>query len=230
MTLDGPNESHTAQDSMHNPIPNSSVRYMRGQWVYSQGTPALNLFRIETGLLRLVKVTLKGRVLTVRHLLPGDYFGEEALGNCHHQYGVEALTRTLVVPLEPATLEVAQAAVILRNLSEQMSRAMQYGYHLQTGELKQRVVRYLLELADTPLGGEDGENLLFVKATHELIAEGTFSTRESVSKIITELREASFIESGYRQITLKNIDGLHQIIAQPKLDELQGSRGLQGVI
>lgn len=230
MTLDGPNESYTAHDSTHDPIPNRSVRYMKGQWVYSQGSLARTLFRIETGLLRLVKVTLKGRMLTVRHLLPGDYFGEEALEECQHQYGVEALTRALVIPLEPATLEVAQAVLILRNLSEQMSRAMQYGYHLQTGELKQRVVRYLLELADTPLGGEDGQNLLFVKVTHELIAEGTFSTRESVSKIITELREASFIESGYRQITLKNIDGLHQILAQPKLVELQGSQGLQGVI
>jgi CRP/FNR family transcriptional regulator, LitR-dependent transcriptional activator len=231
MTLNPDHETPTWQSSSLQ----ESLRFLRGQWVYSQGSPAKRLFRIETGLLRLVKVTQKGRVLTVRHLLPGDYFGEEALEpdglphtHCgtseqttleqtvppfHYQYGVEALTRTLVVPLEPHALEPAEATLMVRNLSEQLGRAMQYGFHLQTGELKQRVVRYLLELVDTPLGGEDGENLLFVKATHELIAEGTFSTRESVSKVITELREAEYIESGYRQITLKNLEGLQNLVA-----------------
>jgi hypothetical protein len=41
-----------------------------------------------------------------------------------------------------------------------------------------------------------------ISATHELVAEGTASTRESVSKIITELRAEGLIASGYRSITL----------------------------
>ena len=47
-----------------------------------------------------------------------------------------------------------------------------------------------------------------VLATHELIAEGTASTRESVSKIITELRAEGLIESGYRSVVLISIKEL----------------------
>ena len=103
-----------------------------------------------------------------------------------------------------------------------MRRTMQLSYHLQTGDLKQRIVRYLLELADTPLGGEDSNNNLFVQATHELLAEGTSSTRERVSKVITELREEALIESGYRQITLKNLEGLKALLPTSKAAELVG--------
>jgi CRP/FNR family transcriptional regulator, LitR-dependent transcriptional activator len=210
--------NHLSETLANNgPVAQDAIRFNRGQMIYSQGSPTKAVYRIETGLLRLVKVTPKGRVITVRHLLPGDYFGEEALDHEYYCYGVEALTRTLVTPLELDVLQSEEAdssgiLVMLKNIGEQLRRAMQYSYNLQAGELKQRVVRYLLELADTPLGGEDGDNFLFVKATHELIAEGTASTRESVSKVITELREAGLIESGYRQITLKCSKGLHQLL------------------
>jgi CRP-like cAMP-binding protein len=50
-----------------------------------------------------------------------------------------------------------------------------------------------------------------ISATHELIAEGTASTRESVSKIITELRSEGLIESGYRSIVLLDTDMLDDI-------------------
>jgi CRP-like cAMP-binding protein len=95
---------------------------------------------------------------------------------------------------------------------------MSFEVHLQSGDLRQRVVRYLLELADTPLGAEDAENRLYVRATHELLAEGSGSTRESVSKIVTELREAGLIETGYRHITLLDLDGLKGISTQVTQD------------
>ncbi len=196
------------------------VRYARGQSVYAQGSHSSALYRSETGLLRLVRVTPRGRTLTVRHLLPGDYFGEEVFEGNVHCYGVEALTRALVTTLDPTQLSGLELLEVTRSLGDQMRRTMQLGYHQQTGDLRQRTVRYLLELADTPLGGEDSQNNLFVQATHELLAEGTSSTRESVSKVITDLREEGLIESGYRQITLKNLEGLAATLVTLKVAEL----------
>jgi CRP/FNR family transcriptional regulator, LitR-dependent transcriptional activator len=196
------------------------LRYGRGQSVYGEGSPSSTLYRSETGLLRVVRVTSRGRTLTVRHLLPGDYFGEEVFEGGTHVYRVEALTRALVTSLEPDELQETELLEVTRSIGEQMRRTMHLSYHLQTGDLKQRIVRYLLELADTPLGGEDANNNLFVQATHELLAEGTSSTRESVSKVVTELREEGLIESGYRQITLKNLEGLKAVLPASKVAEL----------
>lgn len=193
------------------------TRYQRGEVVYRQGEPTGRIYRAETGFVRLLKTTGKGRTITVRHVLPGDYFGEDALmcaAGGDHPHAAEALTNALIVSFEPRELEGAELLALARNLGEQLRRAMSFEVHLQSGDLRQRVVRYLLELADTPLGAEDAENRLYVRATHELLAEGSGSTRESVSKIVTELREANLIESGYRHITLLDLDGLQALAVQ----------------
>lgn len=201
---------------------NDKIRYRRGQFTYRTGDTAQpQLYRCETGLLRVLKITTRGRPLTVRHILPGDFFGEEALEGNAYQHTVEALTRSQasVYPLqlmdEPLMRQIAVS------FSDQLRRAMMHEYNLQTGDLRERVIRYLLELVDTPLGGENDENDLFLRCTHELIAEGTSSTRESVSKIIMDLKQETLIETGYRQITLKNLDGLREMVRPPAIQEVQ---------
>ncbi|MFN3339906.1 MAG: hypothetical protein ACK40Z_09445, partial [Dietzia sp.] len=47
------------------------------------------------------------------------------------------------------------------------------GIHLQDGDLRGRIARYLLTLAETSLGSRHADGLRFVRVTHELIAEGT---------------------------------------------------------
>jgi CRP-like cAMP-binding protein len=194
------------------------TRYQRGEVIYRQGEPAGRLYRAETGFVRLSKTTLRGRTITVRHVLPGDYFGEDALSDAQHPHGAEALTTAMIVTLDPRELDETALLDVARNLGAQLRRVMSFEVHLQSGDLRQRVVRYLLELADTPLGAEDAENRLYVRATHELLAEGSGSTRESVSKIVTELREAGLIETGYRHITLLDLDGLKGISTQVTQD------------
>ena len=195
------------------------MRYRRGQTVYYEGDPALSLFRVESGLIRIAKLTPKGRVLTVRHVLPGDYFGEEALNKQWRDHQVEALTDATLVPVDPQSITGENLGVVTRSLSDQLQRVMAYEYHLQIGDLRQRVARYLLQLAQTPLGGIDDNNRLYVRATHELIAEGTSSTRESVSKIITELRSEGLLQSGYRRITLLSKAALEHMAQHSDLDE-----------
>jgi CRP-like cAMP-binding protein len=198
------------------------MRYRRGQTVYYEGDPALSMFRVESGLVRIAKLTPKGRVLTVRHVLPGDFFGEEALTKQWRDHQVEALTDATLVPVDPSTINGDSLTTVTRSLSEQLQRVMAYEYHLQIGDLRQRVARYLLQLAQTPLGGTDESGVTYVRATHELIAEGTSSTRESVSKIITELRADGFVQSGYRRITLLNPAALEDLAEHNDLDEDDG--------
>ncbi len=196
-----------------------AMRYRRGQTVYYEGDPALSLFRVESGLIRIAKLTPKGRVLTVRHVLPGDYFGEEALTKAWRDHQVEALTDATVVPVDPNGMTPENLSLVTRSLSDQLQRVMAYEYHLQIGDLRQRVARYLMELSKTPLGGTDEQGRLFVRATHELIAEGTSSTRESVSKIVTELRADGLVQSGYRRITLLDQPALEELAEANDLDD-----------
>ncbi len=193
--------------------PGQMLRFQRRQALYHDGDPAKSVFRVRDGLVRITRMTPEGRVITVRHVEPGDYFGEEAFNGDESRRDemAEALTSTDIEAIDPAHINHADLFAITQSLSQQMQRLMDYEYHLQTGDLRQRVARYLLHLSYTPLGSKDGQGRVAVAATHELIAEGTASTRESVSKIVTELRAAGLIESGYRSIAIIDAAGLDEV-------------------
>jgi CRP-like cAMP-binding protein len=182
--------------------PTQTLSFHRKQTLYHSGDPAQSVFRVRDGLIRITRMTPEGRVLTVRHVMPGDFFGEEAFMHGNREEIAEALTNAQIEAIDPEMINHGDLMTITQSLSKQMQRLMDYEYHLQTGDLRQRVARYLINLSDTPLAVEDGERHHIISATHELIAEGTASTRESVSKIITELRSEGLIESGYRSITI----------------------------
>jgi CRP-like cAMP-binding protein len=208
------------------------TRAARGEVLYRQGEPSGLLYRADTGLIRLFQVTPRGRTVTLRHVLPGDYFGEDSLTQPqatppiqaqqpggYHLCSAEALTPASLFVYDPGVLSERDLFELSRSMSEQLRRAMMHEVHLQSGDLKHRVVRYLLELSDTPLGAEDTENRLFVRATHELLAEGSGSTRESVSKVVTDLRDAGLIETGYRHITLLDMAALQSLAGLDLLAE-----------
>ena len=182
--------------------PSQTLHFQRKQTLYHNGDPAQSIFRVRDGLIRITRMTPEGRILTVRHVMPGDFFGEEALMDGKRQEIAEALTNAQIEAVDPQMINHHDLMAITQSLSLQMQRLMDYEYHLQTGDLRQRVSRYLMKLSETPLAAVDEQGRPVISATHELIAEGTASTRESVSKIITELRSEGLIESGYRSIAL----------------------------
>lgn len=191
--------------------PSQTLKFQRKQTLYHNGDLAQSVFRVRDGLIRITRMTPEGRILTVRHVMPGDFFGEEAFMSGKREEIAEALTSAQIDAIDPQHINFSDLMTITQSLSQQMQRLMDYEYHLQTGDLRQRVSRYLIKLSETPLCTHDAQHRPVVSATHELIAEGTASTRESVSKIITELRSDNLIESGYRSIVLLDLPELEDI-------------------
>lgn len=188
----------------------------RGETLYYAGDQSLTLYRLESGLLRAVRLTPQGRNMTVRHVHPGDIFGEEVLHGQTRTHQTIALTDAVVTPLHVEQLSVRDLWDVTRSLSTQLQRTMNEGLHQQDGDLRERIARYLLNLADSSLGGTQADGQRFVQATHELIAEGIGSTRESVSKLIGEMRDDGLLTPAYRCLTLTN---------EPELRRLSGVKG-----
>ncbi|WP_135256135.1 helix-turn-helix domain-containing protein [Thermus caldilimi] len=184
-------------------------RIARKEVVYLAGDRADTLYRLESGLVRIVELLPDGRTLTLRHVLPGDFFGEEALEGKRYRYAAEAMTEAVVRGYDPRGMGHEELQQVARNLARQMRRMQAYEAHLQSGELRARIARYLLFLADTPASYRD-ERGLYVTASHEEIADATASTRESVSKILSDLRYEGLIVTAYRKVYLLNVKALEQ--------------------
>ncbi|MCA9836828.1 MAG: helix-turn-helix domain-containing protein [Trueperaceae bacterium] len=185
------------------------------QTLYFTGDRAESLFQIKKGMIRFYMTTPEGRSITVRHLVPGDYFGEEALAKGIRQDTAEALTRVETELISPEYLNQSTLNSVIASLSEQMRRVMNYEYHLQQGTLKQRIARYLCALTETPLAYEGDDGNFTLSVTHSFIAEGTSATRESVSALISELSSEGLIASGYAKITLLDMDALQALVDEP---------------
>ena len=203
----------TASPAVHADLSSRQVR--RGQTLYYAGDSSPSLYRLESGLMRAVRLTPQGRNLTVRHIHPGDIFGEETLHGLSRAHQVVALTDAALTPIHPERLSAAELWDLTRSLSAQLQRMMTDGVHIQDGDLRERIARYLLNLADSTLGGQHADGARYVRATHELIAEGTGATRESVSKLIGEMRDDGLLLPAYRCLTLidesrlKGLSGYH---------------------
>ena len=201
----------SAADSVHTPPETHGRLLRRGDTLYYSGDVSASLYQLDSGLLRAVRLTPQGRNLTVRHIFPGDIFGEEALHGLQRTHQVIALTEASLTPIHLQHLAPDELMQITRSLASQLQRIMTDGVHIQDGELRERIARYLLNLSSSSLGGRHAGGQPFVRATHELIAEGTGATRESVSKLIGEMRDDGLLSPAYRCITLTSEPELRRI-------------------
>jgi CRP-like cAMP-binding protein len=176
-------------------------RIHRKEVLYRAGDRAESLYRLSVGLMRIIEILPDGRQLTLRHVLPGDFFGEEALNEKAHRYTAEALTDVSCQSLDPKALSTDDLRLVAGSLATQMVQVQAYETHLQWGELRSRICRYLLYLASTAAKGQDDRGV-FITASHEEIADATASTRESVSKLLSDLRHEGTLDTGYRKIYL----------------------------
>lgn len=176
--------------------PANLIQFTRKQCVFREGDELRSVFRLSRGLIRYTRLTAEGRTLTLRHILPGDLFGEEVYATGFANCTAEVMVDAVVEALDPLTAQLPEIS-----LSRQLTRQQELAYRVQVGDLKERVMAYLRFLAETPLASET-EDGIAVSITHELLSEGTNSTRESVSKVIADLKAEGVINSGYRSVVL----------------------------
>ena len=184
------------------PLTLPTLRFRSGETVYYAGDPAQAVMRLERGLLRLTRPNPEGRVYTLRHILPGDVFGEEALTSDLRTGSARALSEAHVAVIDPKTLSTRDRHIIACSLAAQLRRLTAFMCHLQTGNLKERVLRYLLALASTSLAKRGAAGQIVLRVTHEFLAEGTASTRESVSAVMMSLRAEGVVDTSYSAVTL----------------------------
>ena len=171
--------------------------------VVSEGDRTDSLYVILSG---KVKVFLaeEGRQLTLRHLGPGDYFGEMVLD--------EGPRSASVMTLEPCEFAVvsreqfqkfiaAHPEFTLRLIKKLigLSRALTNNVRsLALLDVYGRVARLLLELAES----QDGKRVIPEKLTQREIANRVGASREMIGLILRDLSVGGYISVEGQQITI----------------------------
>lgn len=182
----------------------------RGRIFYTAGQSAEVLFILKKGKVQLYRLAEDGRRLVTAIVQAGSIFGEMPLVSQRmHDNNAEALDDcTLCVmsrtDVEHLILTKPRLALnIMSILAERLAAAEQRIEIQAYGSVRQRLAGLLLKLAAT-----NGE---ISGTSHQQLGELIGASRETVTRMLGDLKSEGIIELGRSHIRILNGEGLRQV-------------------
>lgn len=202
-------------------------RVEAGELLYSPERPLEVLFMINEGRVQIYSLSLDGRMITHTILEAGTLFGEMALMG-------QSLHGSYAQTLDPCTLcvmNVADVRALLLSDTRVAQRILEIlGKRLLDVERRIsiltfklvpiRVISLLLHLSENGLAPE-------IRCTHEELANMVGANRETVTRVLNELRARNAIEVHRGRITILDPQQLLTIEQSEQFDD-SSSNSLQG--
>lgn len=190
--------------------------YQPGDAVYREGEYGDALYVLREGVLKLFRPYSTSKEATLRLLKPWDIFGHLAFaGEARQRAYAEAVTECKVTKVPKVFVERAirrDARVAFKVMTLLELRLVQYEELIKCLLPRETEVRLanLLPLLAQKFGerGDDGTVKIELRLTHQDLAAMVASTRESVTKVLNELRNREIIEVEAGRITLRNSSAL----------------------
>ena len=177
--------------------------------IFAPGDPDGQLYFLLEGTVRLYTIYGQYKEATIALLKDGGIFGELSLDEEGWQnVFAEAVTDARVAVVRKSVL----ANVIKRqpefitklvfSISERLRQSEKVIESLLDREVSARLTTLLLNLGDR-FGEADGSGMVLnVRLTHQDLANMIFSTREAVSKVMSEFQRDGLIEVRNRKIAI----------------------------
>src|SRR5918995_3678318 len=184
-------------------------RYGVRDAIFAPGDPDGHLYFVLSGTVRLYKIYGAYKEATVALLKDGDVFGELSLQEGAGQtVFAQALTDVRVAVMRKSVLvEVLKRdpelfVKLFSSLFERLKQSEEVVDRLLDREVSARLGKLLQNLSDR-FGEADGSaTVLDLRLTHQDLANMIASTREAVSKVMSEFQRDGLIEVRNRKIAI----------------------------
>ena len=193
--------------------------YQPGDAIYSEGEYGDALYVLISGVVKLFRPYSGSKEATLRLLKPWDIFGHLAFaGEARQRAYAEAVTECKVTKVPKIFMEraIRREPRAARKMMTQLElRPVQYEEHVKCLLPREKEVRLAsrLPILAKKFGerGEDGSVTIDLRLTHQDLAAMVASTRESVTKVLNEMRNRGVIEIEGGHITLRDYAALSKL-------------------
>jgi CRP/FNR family cyclic AMP-dependent transcriptional regulator len=189
-----------------------------GRPIYSPQEQGEVLFILKKGRVRLYRLSPDGKTLTTAILEPGAVFGEMALlGQGMHESFAEALEDCTISTLRRQDVQevlLDDPRVAWRLLELIGRRLVQVERKLGDFAFKsvpERLASLLLQLAEPSSGEPVGPLTIAHRYTHQQLAEMIGTYRETVTKLLNNLRDQQIVQMKGGRIQLLDVDRLQKM-------------------
>ena len=197
-------------------------RYGAKDMIFSPGDPDDQLYFLLEGTVRLYKIYGDYKEATTALLKDQGVFGKLSLVEGRWQdVFAEAVTGVRVASVQKAALtEVIKrrpdfAFKLFASFSERLRQSDEVIESLLHREVSTRLATLLLNLGERFGGSNGAGTVLDLRLTHQDLANMIASTREAVSKVMSEFQRDGTIEVQNRKIVLVNKDALAERASGP---------------
>lgn len=191
--------------------------FKKNEFIYFEDDKSDQIYLVSSGKVKVGTYLEDGRELTKAVLTKGEIFGEMAImGETERKDYAQALEDTQICPL---TIETMNDMMLEnKNLSLRMRQLI--GLRLRKAERmiasllfkssKQRIIEFLLDLANE-YGQKVGfETLVKQFFSHKIIAGLTATSRQTVTTVLNELKRKNIINFDRKRLLIRDIKLLEQ--------------------
>lgn len=181
--------------------------------IFTPGDPDDQLYFVLSGTIRLYKIYGDYKEATTALLKDGGVFGKLSLVEGRWQdVFAEAVTEARVAGVQKSSLERVIksnpefALKLFSSFSERLRRSDEVVESLLHREVSARLATLLLNLGERfgeVEGGGSSGTVVGLRLTHQELANMVASTREAVSKVMSEFRREGYIEVRNRRIVIR---------------------------
>lgn len=192
----------------------NSIRksFAKGTIITAPGQHIRHVYYILSGRVKIYDLSASGREIIFRICGPKSFFGiAEIFTEDERLVFAEALDDSEVTLIDQKALEwlVQQdpraALFVIRILGSRIRQNHRAIKGFVFGDARSRVARLLVKLAEIDgRPNPDGSVTLGSRFTHQVIADMTGATRQTVTEIMNEFKRQAYIESSHGAVTLKD--------------------------
>ncbi len=179
--------------------------YAKGTIVVSEGEPALSMYLIHEGTLRVFVSDEDGKEVELNTMGPGEYFGELMLGSQVRTATVQTTSKARLTMITRAEFEqalAAQPALAFHVIQHLIDRVRQLSRNVQglvSMDVYGRVVRLFNELARD----DAGRRIVPGPLSQQKIADRVGASRSMINRILQDLAAGGYIEARREHIVLR---------------------------
>ena len=191
-------------------LPCSSIaEYKKGQTIYNQDQPSINIFLIIEGKIKVSRLADDGHQVVVDIYQPDEFFGESALLNLPHRCEqATALENTRLMAWTAAEIEDIvskrpRLAVALLQILVQ--RTIDFTYRIQSfsvDNIARRLARSLIRFSERLGVAEEDGSIRMTPFTHELLSQYVGTSREIVTHYMNQFRRQGYLKYSRKGIVL----------------------------
>jgi len=187
----------------------------RSSAIYSSGTPANHVYFLDSGLVKIERVTDVNRDILVTVAASGDIFGEQGItgeGVFTSSARVLESGTAYSIPTDifqrfcerrPDVWRLVVQHLISRN--DELERKIE---HLCHSDVRERLVYYLQELARVTPSHDPSGSVIHISQNE--LASLVGATRETTSTTLNALARRGLISLGHRMVIIPSLENLRE--------------------